>query len=535
MFFSMRYLLLSVLLGISLAAQANSTDQRPSVAAGSGFSLGLHSNGFVYAWGNNAYGQLGDGTTTLRSTPVKVADISDIQAIAAGANHSVALRTDGTVWTWGQNIFGQLGDGTTTAKFKPVQITNLTGIVAIAVGDDFSLALKNDGTVWAWGRNNIGQLGDGATSNHLTPSQIPNLQNVTAIAAGSYHVLALNNTGAVYAWGDNTYGQLGQNNVTPYFSPIVVPNLSSVTNVYAGYGQSYALKSDKVLAVWGLNSHGQLGDTTNTNSLSPKTLTTLAPIEYVSVGAGHVFAKPVTGSYLIWGLNTSGQLGNDATVDVKTPTTILNDPLDKFSKISGGLDHSLGLTSTGEVYSWGRNTTSQLGNGKPDDSKVGQPVSGVGNSGTFSLTNDIGGTTDTLPDAFSFTAQNNVTPQAEIRSNEITLAGINAATNISITNGEYSINAGAFTSNFGSITPGDRVVVRHTASAAYGQKTTTTVNIGGVVSSFESTTVASDSGSGSGGGCTLAHGQHDLSTVLLLATAILIMFRRRLKGHRYVA
>lgn len=542
MFLPLRSILIAILMAISFASTSQAA---PAVAAGTNFSLALHDSGVVYAWGNNTFGQLGDGTTVLRSTPIKVANLSNITAIAAGANHAIALKADGSVWAWGNNTYGQLGDNTTLSKQKPIQITTLSGITAIAAGNEFCLALKNDGSVWAWGRNNIGQLGNGTTTNQLKPFQIPNFVNIiTAIAAGSYHVLALDSNGKVYAWGDNTYGQLGMNDTTPRNTPTEITELTKlipdapntpIINIYAGYGQSYAIYSTHKLADWGLNAVGQLGNETLVQANVPALLTTLTTVESLSIGKNHVFAKLTDGTYKFWGQNNSSQLGNEKTDNVSKPE--IHDNIKDFVTLIGGADHSLGITPEGDVSAWGGNTSSQLGTGDSTPSiNKPTPVKNVGGSGALNLKKPIDGATDTVPDLFTFTAKKNVGLQSEMRSNEITVAGINSATNLSITGGEYSINAGEFTNNPGQVISGDRIVVRHTSSAAYNQTTSTIVNIGGVTANFDSTTVPESSNNdGSGGGCTLAKGQQDLSIVLMLAAAALVLLRRRLKGHSHVA
>jgi hypothetical protein len=129
----------------------------------------------VWACGGNWTGQLGDGTTSSKYTPVQIPSLSGIVAIAAGYNHSLFLKNNNTVWTCGYNVYGQLGDGTTNDKYTPVQIPSLSGIVAVAAGFGHSLFLKNDGTVWACGLNGTGQLGDGTITNKSTPIQVTGL------------------------------------------------------------------------------------------------------------------------------------------------------------------------------------------------------------------------------------------------------------------------------------------------------------------------------------------------------------------------
>ncbi len=185
----------------------------PKVAGGAGHAVGLRSDGSVYAWGDNFYGQLGDGTTTDRRVPT-AALLSGVQQVAAGAFFSVALRSDGTVWTWGRNDQGQLGDGTTTSRRVPQPVAGLTGVAQISAGWDFVVVRKTDGTVWGWGYNGEGQLADGTTLNRSSPVQATGFTSAATIAAGLYHVLATKADNTLWAWGDNSEGQLGDGTTT---------------------------------------------------------------------------------------------------------------------------------------------------------------------------------------------------------------------------------------------------------------------------------------------------------------------------------
>lgn len=210
------FLLLAVtlILGISSCSFGAMVTQ---VVAGNTHTASLKSDGTVWAWGNNSHGQLGDGTTINKSIPVQVLGsggvgyLTGVTAIAAGYTHTVALKADGTVWAWGYNSVGELGDGTTTNRSTPVQVLGhggvgyLTGVTAIAAGYDHTLALKSDGTLWAWGNNSNGQLGDGTTTNRFTPVQVVGaggagyLTGVTVIAGGGRHTLALKSDGTLWA------------------------------------------------------------------------------------------------------------------------------------------------------------------------------------------------------------------------------------------------------------------------------------------------------------------------------------------------
>lgn len=128
--------------------------------------------------------------------------------VGAGLEHNLALKTDGSVWTWGRNYYGQLGHGSTVDGWYPYAISSLSSVVSISGGDTHSLAAKSDGTVWAWGNNGSGRLGDGTTTNRSSPVQVSGLTNAAAVAAGGSHSLALKSDGTVWAWGLNSNGQL---------------------------------------------------------------------------------------------------------------------------------------------------------------------------------------------------------------------------------------------------------------------------------------------------------------------------------------
>jgi hypothetical protein len=161
------------------------------IAGGQLNSLALRSDGTVMAWGADGAGQLGDGTTTDRTTPVTVPGLTGVTQIAAGGGFGLAVRSDGSVMAWGNNYYGQLGDGTTTIRTTPVTVPGLTNVARVSAGFNHSVALRSDGTVMGWGFNLYGQLGDGTTTDRTTPVTVPGLSSVTQISAGSNHTLAL--------------------------------------------------------------------------------------------------------------------------------------------------------------------------------------------------------------------------------------------------------------------------------------------------------------------------------------------------------
>jgi alpha-tubulin suppressor-like RCC1 family protein len=252
-----------------------------AVAAGLAHSVALKNDGTVWAWGSNSKGQLGNGTTTDRSTPVQVSTLVGITAVAAGASHSIALRNivgvinDGTIWAWGSNSNGQLGNGTTVDTWIPIQVSGLTGVTAIAAGSAHTVAVRNifslinDGTLWAWGSNGNGQLGNGTTTDSWTPVMVSGLSLMTTIAAGFNHTIALMYNGVIWTWGNNSNGQLGDGTTTERWVVAPISGLTGVMAIAAGTKNNIVLRNDNTLQAWGYNNKGQLGDGTTTDKLTP--------------------------------------------------------------------------------------------------------------------------------------------------------------------------------------------------------------------------------------------------------------------------
>ena len=340
--------------------------QRASVDAlvAGNWHSGAVVGGGVWLWGQNVYGQLGDGTTTNRTVPQHLTALADVTALGPGSDsfHSLALHGDGTVSAWGRNLGGEVGDGTTIQRNSPVTVPGLTGVVAVAGGYLFSMALKDDGTVWSWGDNAYGKLGDGTGGlRQLTPVQVAGLSGMSAIAAGSFHGIALGGDRTVRTWGYNYYGQLGDTTTMNRSTPVQLPGLSAVVAISAGYGHSVALKEDGTVWTWGGNWAGQLGDGTTGNRTTPVQVPGLSGVVAIAAGQAYTVALKGDGTVVTWGDNTSGQLGDGTTTRRLSPVPVVG--LAGVVKITAGANHTVAVKGDGSLWGWGSNGFGELGDG----------------------------------------------------------------------------------------------------------------------------------------------------------------------------
>jgi len=305
----------------------------------------------LWTWGNNAAGQLGDNTSgTNRSTPVTTfAGGTNWKQIACGQLHTAAIKTDGTLWTWGRNDNGQLGDNTTTDRSTPLTtFAGGTNWKQVASGGYHNAAIKTDGTLWTWGRNDFGPLGDNTTINKGTPvTTFAGGTNWKQVAGGGLHTAAIKTDGTLWTWGYNTSGQLGVNDTNFRSTPVTTfaggTNWKQVS-CNSGGTHTVAIKTDGTLWTWGINNIGQLGDNTTTSRSTP--VTTFAGgtnWKQVACGGSHTVAIKTDGTLWTWGRNPFGALGNNTTTQRNTPVTTFAGGTN-WKQVSGGYTHTAATT-----------------------------------------------------------------------------------------------------------------------------------------------------------------------------------------------
>jgi CSLREA domain-containing protein len=279
----------------------------------------------VRCWGDNSYGQLGDGTQTIRLTPVTVPSLGQVVAIASGFQHTCVVLADGSVRCWGRNAENQLGDGTNVRRTSPVPVPGVSGAVAIAAGNAHTCALLADHTVRCWGMNTFGQVGHNPQGGSFAaPVAVSGLSDAVAITAnaGGSHTCVVTTGGGARCWGLNNTGQLGDGGTVTTATPVAVSGLSGVVALAAGGLHTCAILTGGVASCWGAGGSGQLGDGGTGVHYTPFAVTSLTNGAAVAGGYYHSCALLTGGVVRCWGVNVFGQLGDGSTSNGLTPVAV---------------------------------------------------------------------------------------------------------------------------------------------------------------------------------------------------------------------
>lgn len=374
----------------------------PVVSVGERHHCVLGGGGAVACWGSNSYGELGDGTTTNRITPVAAGAQQRFQAVAVGANHTCGLLMSGVVACWGDNAYHQLGSNPARSSSSPI-VVSTQPFRSLSVGGNHACAVMATGVAYCWGANDLGQLGNfSAASNAPVPVTygIP----FSTISAGAYHTCAVGSgtwfwtRGAVYCWGWDDAGQLGEPLPTDRCQPnslgaaahcskrpVQVPTSTPSSSVSAGYAHTCGVDGHGTVWCWGDNRFGQLGNGSFASSSTP--VAAASPLRFTSVSAGrhHTCGVATTGAAFCWGADSSGQLGGGVQPPVvgcvgggrisiggvsgKLPCAPLWVPPSdtavvvagglRFASVSAGGNSTCGVTTAGAVYCWGEVVSSR--------------------------------------------------------------------------------------------------------------------------------------------------------------------------------
>ena len=326
-------------------------------------SAAITTNGDLYCWGDNSYGQVGNGTTEDQTIPVKV--LENVISVSLNDRFSAATTTNGDLYCWGDNSYGQVGNGTTEDQTTPVKV--LENVKSVLFNDGIfsqsSAAITTNGDLYRWGCNNCGKIGNGTTENQITPIKI--LENVKSVSLNDTNGAAIKTNGDLYCWGSNAYGQVGNREITNQTIPIKV--LSNVRFIFlsdvCNGCTSAAIKTNGDLYCWGSNKYGQVGNGTVTEpQISPAKV--LENVVFVFLNSydsqGYTSAAITTnGDLYCWGRNDYGQVGNGTITNQFSPVKVL----ETVQFVSLDVATSTAITTNGDLYCWGCNDYEQIENG----------------------------------------------------------------------------------------------------------------------------------------------------------------------------
>lgn len=327
-----------------------------AIAAGIAHTCSITPEGGVQCWGNNSYGQLGNGTNASSNIPVKVSGLSGASTIVAGGNHTCVL-TGGDVWCWGQNSEGQLGDGTRTDRNTPVRV--LKNVTDITAGLDYTCAVMVYGQVMCWGNNDQGQLANRSTSDSTIPTLAELITGISNVDAGQNKSCGITSTGllrcldkgssqnlgaivpvtgqstearldvAVNRFGSSVLALNSDGTLVVFNAGIfqAVTDIKQAKDIDSGLGYMCALLVDGTVKCWGSNNYGQLGINSQANSSTPKLVLHISTAWQLAVGKNHACvmiasSTPGTNDIQCWGLNTDGQLGNGTNENSLIPVFV---------------------------------------------------------------------------------------------------------------------------------------------------------------------------------------------------------------------
>ncbi|MCG6989533.1 MAG: Ig-like domain-containing protein [Gemmatimonadetes bacterium] len=350
--------------------------EEDNLSAGAVGACGLTTTGQAYCWGDNSWGQLGNGRNDPSNVPVAVSGGLTFQEIGAGHDHTCGLTNAGQVYCWGDNSQGQLGNGTNDPSDVPVAVSGGLKFQWISAGDSHTCGLTVSGRAYCWGNNWDGKLGNGGNDPSDVPVAVSGGLSFQWISAGLDHTCAITRTGQAYCWGWNGWGQLGSGGLDSAV-PVPVSGGLSFQRISAGWTHTCALTNSGQAYCWGgeFPDRGELGNGTTEPSAVPVAVSGGLSFQDISAGLDHTCALTSSGQAHCWGSNYYGTLGNGTDDPLSDVPVAVSGGL-TFERITAAADHDCALTGAGQVYCWGSNSDGQLGTGTNDASNVPVAVSG---------------------------------------------------------------------------------------------------------------------------------------------------------------
>ncbi len=354
-----------------------------NISTGQDFSVARSNNGTLWAWGLNI-GIYGNGTTTPNTTnnPVQIGTATTWSTMATTFGSCAAIRSNGTLWTWGQNSWGELGNGNNTNNFTPQQVGTATNWQNIKAARGYAAYYSSrGGALWAWGSNQPnGQLGNGTIINSNVPIQIGTATNWLAIYPGNQYTLGIRTNGTLWVWGSNpggVYGNGTTDSTVAGRSPMQIGTDTDWKMVSGGYASVHAIKNNGTLWAWGSNLFGTFGNGNNTvSSLTPVQIGTDTNWSDISDGYNHTVALKTNGTLWTWGNNNNGQLGNGTLVNNFTPTQVGTSTNWQNITTDSSSSNTFAKKTDGTIWGTGKNNSGQLGIGTTVQSTVFVKVTG---------------------------------------------------------------------------------------------------------------------------------------------------------------
>jgi alpha-tubulin suppressor-like RCC1 family protein len=345
------------------AADAQALSFR-QITAGGHHTCGVALDHRAYCWGDNIFGQLGDGTRTGRLKPVLVRGGPRFLRLSAGTFHTCGVTTDDRAYCWGENADGELGNGTTDASRRPVAVSTTRRFRQVSAGLLHTCGVTTDDRALCWGENLDGQLGDGTHRDRLTPRLVSGGVAFREVTAGAFYTCGVTTDDRAYCWGTNLFGQLGDGSTSlrERLTPTPVVGKHRFRRLSAGTNHTCGLTPGGAAWCWGQNNTGQLGDDTLfEDQLRPSAVATGLRFRRISAGDAHTCAIAEDESAWCWGLNSDNTLGDGTTVDAPVPVAVAG--RHSFTHLGAGLFHNCALTRDGLAWCWGGNFHGQLGDG----------------------------------------------------------------------------------------------------------------------------------------------------------------------------